>query len=757
MANPFWYQECSGVIRLWSGRVLMVVVTFAAMLADARAQGGGVWNTIGPTGGAITTLLTSPISASTLYAGTLENGVFVSTDAASTWGVANAGLRPSTATGRQTLYTIHALVTDGQYLYAATAAGLYVAAVSDAPTWSALATTGSATPITLLAFDPSTRRLFAASGPTNAATAPAVYVATIAASSPPAPVWSVATLPAAAGTPIGAMALVAAQGALTPAALMVGVGANLYTASVTPSSTNLSWVDADPSATLQPNGAITALNYSPDFLQAYACGSGVVSYSGNPFDAQPVWLPANLPASNATANNCAVIMPVPFATGAPPAILLGTDQGAFVSNDGVNFAATASLGAGAAANAFAVGAASGSTASVVFVGADYGVDQLPVPSLAGGAGWTPSNGPASVGLGGTNRRLNNANIVDSAILGTTLYGAATANGYVEVFSSSDSGATWTTTNIGAVLNAGQEIIALMADRPNSVLYAATTQGLLAYARSTSRWTPVGAVAIVGRVGALALGTSSLFVGTNNGVFAVPLGGAPGGALPVAAGLAGGSVRSLLAAGGNVYAGTIDPNDDNFVFSTTEASAAVGTAVWSPYGATSAGTDRITSLLSVGGNLLASTSGHLVLYASPGSAWSSANTSSDPAQQISDTFGVVNSLYSDGSSIYAATGSNGVFVSPAGTTFSWTAFTGTGTTALQSLEIHSLRANGSTLYAATAAGIATTTSPTSPTSPPPVVAQAPAAPTGSGGGAIDPLFGILLLLAGVVSLQRRDRF
>ncbi|MGZ5184285.1 MAG: hypothetical protein ACXWCO_04185 [Caldimonas sp.] len=163
------------------------------------------------------------------------------------------------------------------------------------------------------------------------------------------------------------------------------------------------------------------------------------------------------------------------------------------------------------------------------------------------------------------------------------------------------------------------------------------------------------------------------------------------------------------------------------------------------------------MIPVGNGLLAATNGSLILYATPGSAWASANTSSDPAQQISDPFGAVKGLYSDGVSIYAATGSNGVFVSPLSTAFSWTPFSGSASTALPTLEVHTLRVDGNTLYAATRAGVASFSGLSAsggggggggPPTPPP-------ASSDSGGGALDPVFA-LVLLGGVLALAERRR-
>ncbi len=727
-----------------------IAALFGLMLATAaQAQNAAVWNTIGPPGGSVTALLTSPMADAVLYAGTAENGVFVSADAGATWSADNAGLTASTVTGRQRLYTVHGLASDGRWLYAATDAGVFYTMLGTAPAWTPLPGPTTATPMTLLAFDASTSRLFAATGLTDGVAVPGIYVTAIDTSAPaPAPAWTFAALPGAAGATVDSIALVAAQVPVAPAALLAASGNKLYTASVLPASTALAWNDGDPSGDLAA-GSITAVHYSGEFLRAYACSGGSAFQSGNPLDAVPVWQPSPVASTGAIPFNCRSFATVPIAAGGAPAVLLGTDEGVFVSVDGVNFLATGPLAVAPSAHAFAIAKLPGAAAGTVFVGAGFGVASVGVTSLAGGVAWTPSNGPAALAAGGAHVRLDNASIVDSAVLGTTLFAAAVGNDYDEVLASSDGGASWASTHVGGVLGANDTVISLLPDNAHATLFAATTRGLFAYSPSTAQWSPVGSTAITGRVGALALGSSALIVGTDTGAWAVPLGAAPSAAVPVAAGLSGASVRTLLVSGGNVFAVTIDATDVNVVWLATEASVVTGTAVWAAYANGPSGTDRITALVPVGGGLLASTNGSLVLFATQGSAWASANTSADPAQQISDPFGAVTGLYSDGVSIYASTGSNGVFVSPLATSFSWTAYTGSGNTALPSMEVHTLRASGSTLYAATRAGLASLSGiavvggGTPPPPPPPPS-------TDSGGGALDP-WSDLFLLGAVLSM------
>jgi len=186
-ANALHHSARAGLLVAW---------LFACVAAHAAAT----WNSIGPPGGSVSVLLASPVSSSTLYAGTPENGVFITTDGAQTWTAANTGLSSSTS-GRQTVYSIYALATDGQYIYAATAAGLFYRSATAGTTWVSLTSTGSTTPIGFLAFDAGTKRLFAASNTTDGMSAPGVYSTALdTTSSPPAPAWGFHALPLPAGS-----------------------------------------------------------------------------------------------------------------------------------------------------------------------------------------------------------------------------------------------------------------------------------------------------------------------------------------------------------------------------------------------------------------------------------------------------------------------------------------------------------------------------------------------------------------------------
>ena len=754
--NPDRTSRCGNYLDPWR-RLARRLVAIATLVGSTGVLAQGSWTTLGPAGGTVSALLASPGSATTLYAGTPTNGVFVSTDAGGSWHPANAGLTPTT-TGRQKVIAVQALTTDSQYIYAVTDAGLYYAAAGAAPNWTALAATGATAPIATLVYEPSTGLLVAAPAVSDGVSLPGVYLAPSVRAAGAPGAWTFVPLPAAtAGRAVGGVAVTppGAQSGAGPAALLVGTGQNLYSALLSATAPYVTaWNDADPTGTLAA-GSVTALTWSADFQLAYACSGAALFYSGNVLDAQAVWSLATLPASDMAGVACAGYTSVPVAAGGAPQLMLATDQGALVSTDGTMFASTGPLGLGLAASAFAIAQAPGSSDNALYAASGFGVSSVSLATLQAGAAWTPRNGATPAPGSSTPARLDNTNVIDTAVLGTTLYAAASDAQYAEVLASADGGLTWTPTGIGSVLATGEVIIALLADDTNAVLYAATSSGLLAFAPATHAWTPVGAPAIGGRVGALALGATNVFVGTDDGVLALPRGAAPASASPVAGGLAGTSVRSLLLANGLLLAASIDASDVNTVWFTSESTAAAGAAAWQMFGIAPTGIDRITAMLLLGTNLLVSTNGGLVLYGSAGSTWSSANTSSDPAQQIADPFGAVNALYTDGATIYAATGSQGVFASPLqGNVFTWSPLDGVAPAALPSMEVHALRAASGVLYASTRGGVAAYALPSAASAP----ASAPSSGGtggGTGGGAFSTALGALLLLAGVL-LPRRSR-
>jgi outer membrane protein assembly factor BamB len=248
---------------------------------------------------------------------------------------------------------------------------------------------------------------------------------------------------------------------------------------------------------------------------------------------------------------------------------------------------------------------------------------------------------------------------------------------------------------------------------------------------------------------------ALYVGTDTGLFTVPLGAAPSNATAADAGLAGLRVSALLIADGKVYAGTYDFNTTLAAVSVA-ADVATGVPAWSDFATGAVGPRRIYSLAAVGTTLLAATRGGLVSMATPGGSWTPASNG------LTDPNGVVMSLFSDGTTVFAATGSNGIFAAPASAVLNWSPFNGNGSTVLPAFEVHQLRADGTSLFAATSGGLATfsgisaSAAPTPTPTPTPTPAPVPAAD--SGGGALGGLWllALALLVALLAALRKPGR-
>src|SRR2546428_2338945 len=96
--------------RLVTGALLSALVWLAGL--HGAEAGVNVWTTNGPEGGTISALAIDPQSPGTVYAGTLFDGVFKSTDGGGHWSGINAGLTDlhvqALAIGAQTPTTLYA-------------------------------------------------------------------------------------------------------------------------------------------------------------------------------------------------------------------------------------------------------------------------------------------------------------------------------------------------------------------------------------------------------------------------------------------------------------------------------------------------------------------------------------------------------------------------------------------------------------------------------------------------------------------------
>ena len=742
-----WTQPLLRVLRSF----LVVTAGLLAYGGTALAQSSASWNSVGPPGGTVVSILKSPRSESVLYVGTAQNGVFMSADGGQTWSATNAGLPTTVGSSWR---TVRALASDGQYLYAATEAGLFYAAVgaaaSDLPSWSALTGPAGLATSALMAFDPSSGSLFVTAATATVGAVPVVHrMAVPPLGAAPAGSWVASPLPAnTIDTAVGAMGVIPASGA-NPGGLLVGAANRLFVASVVAGGAALNWTDADPAATFFAAGAIEALHFSADFSQAYACSAGQLFVATDPLTpALNAWLPAQVSPAPAMAFACAAIDSGGLAGGAAPVVAVATSAGLYLSRDGTTFNPASAFDASLAANAVAI---AGIGAPALYAATGFGVASQSLSSLTSTSAWTVVNGPGSVSGGGPNGRLNNANVIDSVVIGSSLFAAVVSEQFADVLRSNDAGATWTPTRLNGVAGELVGINALAADPTNGIVYAATGNGLFALSTTAGNWVAVSA-ATVSITNALVRGAAAMYLGTDVGIFSLPLSASPSNATAAPAGLDGLRVSALQIADGKVYAGTFDFNSGlaSVVVATDGSGAARN---WVDFATGPVGSNRVLSIAAVGTSLLAATRGGLVRVAAPGGAWTSANTSASPTEWVSDPNGVVTALFSDGSMVYAATGNNGIFASPVGATFTWAPFNGTSGQDLPALEVHQLRGVGTAIYAATAAGLAVINGGAGTAPPGPATSS-----DGGGGGSLDlaSLLGLALLVRLLTASTRARR-
>ncbi len=737
----------------------VAVALLAAAWSPTMAQSDGSWRSLGPPGGTVLALVKSPRASALLYAGTAQNGVWISADAGQTWSAANTGLPVTAGTASR---SVRALVADAQYLYAATDAGLFYAAAGamagDVPSWSPMPATTATSPITLLAVDLPGGKLFAATTVVTPGAVPVVYgLALPAPAAAPAPPWVESPMPGAViDSGIGAMAVIPAD-AVNAASLLVSALDRVYSASLAGAVGPLSWLDADPILQLHNQGAIEALHYSADFGQAYACTGNQLFVAASPRDpANNTWQATPLANTGPLALMCNAMTSGGLAAGASPIVALATSVGVYFSLDGTTFSAAKSLAVSPTANAVMI---AGDFAPVLYVGTGFGVASQALGTITASSTWSASNGPATL-PSGANNRLNNASVTDITVVGSSLYVGVASEQYADVLVSTDAGATWMSTGLSQAASGVVDIPALASDSTNRVVYAGTNAGLYALPIGAA-WQAVAAATIPSVV-TLARDGSLLYIGTDAGVFSLTLGTAPSTAVAALAGLGALRVSALLVAGGKLYAGTQDIINAGTASVSVAPSVAAGIPNWSAFANGDVGTHRINSLALAGSTLLVGTRAELVSAATPGGTWSDASNGIRDSANPTDLNRIVTALYSDGTTVFAATGSQGLFsapVSSVGSGFIWTAFNGSGDQALPSLELRQLRGEGTLLYAATAGGLASfdgvvpvVMPPPTPGTPPPV------ANSGGGGGAFDfwSLLGLALLVCLLAAIGKSSQ-
>ncbi len=535
--------------------------------------------------------------------------------------------------------------------------------------------TTATSPITLLTVDVPGGKLFAATTVVTPGAVPVVYgLALPAPAAAPAAPWVESPLPVAVvNSGIGAMAVIPSSGGVvSDASLLVGAMDHVYSAPIAGAMSPLNWVDADqsPQPQLRGQGVIEALHYSADFVQAYACSGNQLFVATSPRDpANNTWQATLLASTGPLALMCNAMTSGGLAAGASPMVALATSAGVYFSLDGTTFSAAKSLAVSPTANAVMI---AGDFAPVLYVGAGFGVASQALGTITATSNWSASNGPATL-PSGANNRLNNANVSDITVVGSSLYVAVAAEQYADVLVSTDAGATWSSTGLNQAASGLVDIPALASDSTNRVVYAGTNAGLYALPIGAA-WQAVAAATIPSVI-SLARDGSLLYIGTDAGVFSLTLGTAPATAVAALAGLGSLRVSALLVAGGKLYAGTQDIINAGTASVSVAPSVAAGIPNWSAFANGDVGLHRINSLALAGNTLLVGTRAELVSAATPGGTWSDAsNGIRDPANPT-DLNRIVTALYSDGTTVFAATGSQGLFsapVSSVGSGFVWTA-------------------------------------------------------------------------------------
>ena len=111
--------------------VFIGLAALAWRVQEVRAQSGG-WATGGPEGGTVNVLAVDPQNPSTIYAGTVDNGIFKSTNGGDRWNAVNAGLGD---------FYVRKLAIDPQTtstLYVGASTGGVFKSVDAGDTWSAV-------------------------------------------------------------------------------------------------------------------------------------------------------------------------------------------------------------------------------------------------------------------------------------------------------------------------------------------------------------------------------------------------------------------------------------------------------------------------------------------------------------------------------------------------------------------------------------------------------------------------------------------
>ncbi len=437
---------------------------FAAAFADTgsgvftSSDGGNTWNADSSLSGYVECLAAS---GTNIFAGTLSNGIYYSSDAGQHWTAINKGLPSSNGSAIPSVTSLVSNQTGGApIVYAATFDGSVFSTSDNGSTWDSLGTLFSY--INALVLGQSS----ADTSTLYAGTNEGLYV-----SSNDGKLWS--------RVDSAALHFSVNSIAVTNTAIVVGSDSGLYVSTNNGSSWSLA------------NLGI----YNPDVISSATSGSAIVAGTNS----GGIFLSLNDGAEWMSLNTDLSTYPISSFLSAGSNVFVGTNDGVFVSgNSGASWT-PASIGLG---NPGVTSLAS--TGGNVFAGTDSGV----YVSSDNGANWTSADSGLSVGS------ITAMLAVPSSDTTGGLY-AGTTNG---IFVSTNLGATWARSD--SDLTDSSITCLASVQLPGSsypYVYVGTTSSSTSYATSSfGIWLAQGLGMSVNHVSAIVASEGNIFAGTQGG-------------------------------------------------------------------------------------------------------------------------------------------------------------------------------------------------------------------------------------------------
>ncbi len=552
-----------------AGRIIVVASLFIS--ADAlQAQ----WTqTNGPYGANITCFA---VSGTDLYAGTFNDGIFLSTNGGASWSQVNNGL---------TNLFVHTIAVSGTHVFAGTNGGLFLS-TSNGANWNEVTSNFLTYPQTINALAVSGSTIWAAggygvfrstdNGSSWVDTQPNIYAVALATSG---------THVFAANNNGKGICLSTDNGA-SWTQVNSGLG-SLYVSSLAASGTNIfaglngggvyltsnngaSWTGVNVGLT-NPN--VNGLTVSgPNIFAGTTSGVFISTNNGS------TWIPANTGLPNTSVAALASV---------GTNIIAGTAYGVFVSSNNGSSWTSANTGL-TNTNVFALAAIGAN----IFAGTDVSGVFL---SSNNGAGWS------EIDNGLSNLNIHSMVACPNGAGGSNIFAGSMGGG---VFVSTNGGGSWIPASTGL---AGKYAYALASIGPD--VFVGTDSGVFVTTNSGGSWALTNSGLTNTSVTALAASGAELFAGTNGGVFLSTNNGASW--ISASAGLTKPYVSSLAVAGSNIYAGLCYGGG---IFRSTDN----GTS-WVAVNSSLQG--NYTELAAFGTNIFVGTDfGHVFLSTNNGTSW-----------------------------------------------------------------------------------------------------------------------------------------